>query len=489
LATKLKIKKTLRFELTIAFFISFIVSILFTVIFSIWFFQLFNVSPDYSVTFRHVNDRSLSLLNIFLSSSESLVGNHEKEEKITSYITKMEDSSKVSQLRFLILWENGESYLKSDNLTKAEEEDLKELVQGGVLLASKENEKNKHFSYHPVELLKNGQWSKAYILYSYELPPYSKHHILNFLSPTILTILAILISIFMVYILTRGKIKYIDYISQSLMKISKGDLKFRLKEKGHDEIANLAGNINHMAEQLEMMMEHERRSEKMKSELITNISHDLRTPLTSVIGYLRLLKDNKEITGTDTKHYIKVAYERSEKLKQLIDELFFYTKSVNGAIVLKKEFVSINEMLVQLVTEIDCIAKDYGISIQLKLNNDMLMAKVDTLQLSRVFENLIINSIKFSKRPGEVVIASERDGHDFVVNIMNTGNTISKEDLELIFEKYYRIRNADGTEEEGTGLGLAISKSIVLLHGGSIKAECKGNEVRFIVKIPINLES
>lgn len=451
-----------------------------------WTSRLVNIKPDFSWSLRTIDDKSFELLKDVLSKSDSLVGNYKNEEKIISTITEIENSLKPAHLHFLVVWDNGDSYLKSSNLTSADEEELKGLLKNGLLRTSEEDKKNKHFSYHPVRLLKNGYWSNAYILSSYELPQYSRYQLQNIFSPAIISIF---VCIFMSYLLTKGKIKYIDYISLSLVKISKGDLKFRLKKKGHDEIANLAGNINNMAEQLEKMMEQERKSERMKSELITSISHDLRTPLTSIIGYLQLLKDNKEIIGNDAKHYIKVAYDRSEKLKQLIDELFFYTKSVNGAIVLKKEFVSINEMIVQLTTEIDCIAKDYGVNIKLKLNNDRLMAKVDTLQISRVFENLIVNSIKFSKRPGEVVISSERDIHDIIVNIMNIGNSISKEDLELIFEKYYRISNGDTAEEEGTGLGLAISKSIVMLHGGSIKAECEGNEVKFIVRIPINKEN
>ena len=133
----------------------------------------------------------------------------------------------------------------------------------------------------------------------------------------------------------RRKVKYIKEIANGILEISKGNLDFQIAKKGQDELSLLADNINIMSEQLKTQIEEERKAETTKYELITNVSHDLKTPLTSIMGYLGLLKDEKYETHAQMKEYLDIVYGKSEKLKNLIEDLLEYTKFVNGAVQLK----------------------------------------------------------------------------------------------------------------------------------------------------------
>lgn len=263
---------------------------------------------------------------------------------------------------------------------------------------------------------------------------------------------------------------------------------FRIKQKGQDEIASLTEHINNMAEELMNKMEKERRLEKQKNELITNVSHDLRTPLTSIIGYLRLLRDGKFENKEKSNEYIKIAFSKSQQLENLIEDLFEYTKLSDGNMSLTQQDVCINKLLGQLIDEITPQAESHGLSIVKKFPDELLYAFVDSEQTVRLFDNLLMNAIKYSKDNGDIQVFLQRHEHYLEVSIANQSDEFTKEELENLFERFYKTDHSRSRVAEGSGLGLAIVKNIVELQGGEIKAEYENGVVQFIIWLPISPE-
>ena len=296
-------------------------------------------------------------------------------------------------------------------------------------------------------------------------------------------VLSVLVFIFIFIVITNRKIKYLDDIAKGVKNIAGGDLSYRIEEKGKDEISGLAVNINAMAEEIERRIESERAAEKTKGELITNVSHDLRTPLTSVMGYIGLIKDGKYEDEDMMKEYLNIAFSKSNQLKDLIEDLFEYTKLNNNGIVIEKERVNLVDFLSQIIEEYIPIFNENSLNVVNKFVNDKTEVEIDTGKLVRVFENLFSNAIKYSFKPGEVVVSSyENNGYANII-IRNRGEAISKEKMEKLFDRFYRVDEARNSEIKGSGLGLAISKNIIELHGGKIWGECVGNDISFFIKL------
>jgi signal transduction histidine kinase len=282
---------------------------------------------------------------------------------------------------------------------------------------------------------------------------------------------------------TNKKMKYVEEISSGLKEISKGDLSFRVDKKGKDELSTLASNINYMAEEIQIMIEKERRAEKAKNELITNVSHDLRTPLTSVMGYLGLIKDKKYESEEQMLEYLNIASSKAEKLKVLIEALFEYTKLTNDGIELKKQQVNINELIEQLVEELIPIFDENNIEIIKNIPSEKLYLNIDSDKMVRVFENILMNAVKYGYKPGQVTVNVYKQQSKLIISISNRGDHIEEEELEKLFDRFYRVDKARSTASGGSGLGLAIAKSIVELHHGSIWAKSEGNLTTFIVEL------
>lgn len=296
---------------------------------------------------------------------------------------------------------------------------------------------------------------------------------------------AVPVYILVFHLLTRKKIKYIKEITAGIQEISKGNMDFKVQEKGNDEFSILAKNINKMSIELKNKIEDERRAEKTKSELITNVSHDLKTPLTTIIGYLTLVKD-KNYDGEKTMDdYIERAYSKSLRLKKLIEDLFEYTKISNGVIRINKTNVNIVELMDQLLGEMSIIAKQNNLSFETNYSSPEIYVNVDSDLMARTFENILSNSIKYSYKElnSKVTISiAEREG-GITLTFENQGDTIPTEVLPLLFERFYRVDKSRNSKVSGSGLGLAIAKSIVELHGGTISAESEANRVKVIVEL------
>lgn len=221
-----------------------------------------------------------------------------------------------------------------------------------------------------------------------------------------------------------------------------------------------------------------------KNDLITYLAHDLKTPLTSVVGYLTLLDEVRDMPKMQREKYTHVALEKAERLEKLINEFFEITRYNLTHIVLEKEMINLYYMLVQLTDEFYPILKAHGNTIELKAD-ELLEVYADAEKLARVFNNILKNAVAYSYEETEILVTAERSDDGFIkICFMNKGRTIPAQKLHLIFDKFFRMDESRATNGGGAGLGLAIAKEIVRLHDGEIRAESADEITTFKIMLP-----
>lgn len=309
----------------------------------------------------------------------------------------------------------------------------------------------------------------------------------RFLYLLVLFAILIYIGIFLAYfhMFTRKTSDYLAEISGGIDEIAKGDFRKSVRVVGEDEIANIAEKINNMTREIQTLIENEREYEKEKSDLITNVAHDLRTPLTSVIGYLDLVKGKSELTNEDREKYVTIAYDKSKRLEKLINDLFEFTKVGAEKIQVNKMNLNFKKFMEQMVEEfypsfeeakLECIVQD-------ELTQGHLMADPDLL--ARGIANLFSNAVKYGKDGKVIRVCLKEDKENIYLSLTNFGEIISEEDLGHIFDKFFRVENSRSVETGGTGLGLAIAKKVILLHHGKISVSSDFKGTVFSISLPI----
>lgn len=289
--------------------------------------------------------------------------------------------------------------------------------------------------------------------------------------------------VFLVFKFTKRKIEYIEYLSYCLGEISKGDLAYEVEVVGKDELAKVARDITHMENEIKLQIEAQMRAEKVKNELITNVAHDLRTPLTSIIGYIGLVKEKRFETQEEEEKYLEIAYAKSEKLKALIEDLFEFTKLNNQAVALRKEAMSVTNLMNQLVEELMPLAEDKGITIDTHIEVKDTTIKADIQKITRVFENLIENAVKYSQEGETIYVEVREAGEEIFVVVKNRCVQMPQGDINRLFDRFYRADESRNSMAGGSGLGLAIAKNIVELHGGKIWASKVDDLISFSVRL------
>lgn len=300
---------------------------------------------------------------------------------------------------------------------------------------------------------------------------------------TISTIIGLILFIIFFFIYTKKSIYYLEEINKGLMRIAEGDLTTKIPIRTEDELGQLAKNINSMSKNLKKSIEKERNTDKAKNDLITNVSHDLRTPLTSIIGYLGLICNDKYKDELSLRYYIDIAYNKSLELKSLIDELFEFTKISYGGLKLNLERIDIGQLIEQLVEEFIPILKDCSMECRIIPYNEKLFIMADGNLLVRVFENLLSNAIRYGKEGKYIDIEITGDNNSIIINTINYGEEISKIDLPYIFERFYKTDKSRSKDSIGTGLGLAIAKNIIDLHKGDITVFSQNEKTEFRVRL------
>lgn len=288
--------------------------------------------------------------------------------------------------------------------------------------------------------------------------------------------------------LLEKSLRYISKISSAIQNISEGDLNTTVEVIGDDEFTAIAVNLNKMAGDIRRLMDKEREAEQTKNELITNVAHDLRTPLTSIIGYLELLSGKVELSPDMQKKYIDIAYAKSKRLEKLIEDLFGFTKMNCGRLAMHVTKVDVVKLLSQLLEEFYPSFADKNLSYELQSNVPMKVIMADGNLLARLFDNLINNAIKYGADGKRVLVRIHAEESLVTVAVTNYGYVIPAEELSLIFNKFYRVEQSRSTHTGGTGLGLAIAKNIVDMHGGSIQATSDLNGTVFTVKLKTDFD-
>lgn len=288
--------------------------------------------------------------------------------------------------------------------------------------------------------------------------------------------------------LQEKSMRYIERLSEAIQNISEGDLNTNIEVIGDDEFSTMAANLNKMVEDIRDLMDKERESERTKNELITNIAHDLRTPLTSIIGYLELLSGDVKIPKEMQEKYLQIAYVKAKRLEKLIEDLFGFTKLNYGKISMNVGTVDIIKLLGQLLDEFYPSFVDKNLTYELVSNVPAKVIAADGNLLARLFDNLINNAIKYGS-DGKRVLVQVFAGEEIVeVSVINYGYVIPKDELPLVFNKFYRVEQSRSTDTGGTGLGLAISKNIVDMHGGSISVTSDLSGTVFKVRLKVNFD-
>lgn len=260
-------------------------------------------------------------------------------------------------------------------------------------------------------------------------------------------------------------------IRAGIQEISVGNFESRITVKGNNEFAMIAEQVNHMTEQIQAILKEERQNEEVKNELITNVAHDLRTPLTSIIGYLYLLSHNNSLTAEQKEHYIGIAYNKSKRLEELIEDLFRFTKYNNEQMKLNIQKIDFVQLVEQMGEEFYPSMEQTGLAYHFHSNVKHAYIQADGNLLARAVANLMSNAVKYGKDGKEICVNLTLNQGKLELSIRNYGKVIPKEKLQHIFERFYRVEESRSEETGGSGLGLAIAQKIADMHHGSIHAE------------------
>lgn len=302
-----------------------------------------------------------------------------------------------------------------------------------------------------------------------------------------LTILALIVAGLVIFWrLRRRQRQYkLRQIINELHYIAEGHYGRRIRGNYPGDLGRIVDSIHEMVDSVVGAIEEERRVEQTKDELISNVSHDIRTPLTSILGYLALVNQGKYDSEQEAIKYVDVAYRKAKQMKVLVDDLFEYATVGRAEARLNLTTFDLVSMLEQLAVDFEIEARAKKIEISVHSSRNQLIMQGDAEKLARLFSNLITNAIKYGKQGRHIRIEIDRVYEGVKVYVKNDGVVMSKKAMEKVFDRFYREEKSRSNPEEGSGLGLAIVKSIAELHGGRIKAYVDHKWTVFDVKIPI----
>ncbi|MFO7274917.1 MAG: HAMP domain-containing sensor histidine kinase [Bacillota bacterium] len=322
------------------------------------------------------------------------------------------------------------------------------------------------------------------------LPPFRS--LLDFLADVfgvwpVVAVVTVGLTFFWYILLSQPMIRYIEAVMQAMNEVARGNYDVTLPARMPDELGQLGDNLVAMARQIKLSLMRERQANQARYELITAVSHDLRTPLTSVLGYLQLIDEDRYRDEVELRYYVDMAYEKAKQLKRLIDQLFEFTRTSHGGIVLRPVPINPAELLEQVAEEFVPALREAGMEYRLRLPDERVTLYADPDLLVRVLENLISNAIRYG-REGKVVeleLEARPAERAVLMRVANRGNPIPVHQLERIFDSFYRGEGSRSGRTGGAGLGLAIVKNIVTLHGGTVRAISETERTVFEVRLPL----
>ncbi|WP_243002633.1 sensor histidine kinase [Lachnotalea glycerini] len=289
------------------------------------------------------------------------------------------------------------------------------------------------------------------------------------------------------FIMIGDLLQYVKEISNSIQEIAEGNLGILIDVKDDDEFSQLADNINKMTEEVLVIMDRERETERSKNELITSVAHDLRTPLTSITGYLELIRSNRTLNDETRDKYLEIVYNKSKRLEHLIYDLFDFTKLNHGRINLKPGTINIVKLLEQLLDEFYPSFQSNHLEYEYQTSKKDICIEADGDLIARLFDNLINNAIKYGADGKLIKVCISEVPGMVKIDVINYGKVIPNQELNNIFKKFYRVEQSRSENTGGTGLGLAIAKNVVDMHNGTIEVTSSLKGTSFTVCLPYSL--
>lgn len=286
-------------------------------------------------------------------------------------------------------------------------------------------------------------------------------------------------------LLRRYHLYQLDHIIGELHYIAQGHLDHRILFRVNGNQQHVITSVNALVDTITQAMQEERASEKSKDELITNVSHDLRTPLTSIIGYLGLIEDHQYQSEEDIVKYSHIAYDKAKQMKNLVEDLFEYTKVQQHGAPVNLMTVDLGQLLEQVGASFELEADKKGIAINVSCEPTPLSITADPEKLGRLFSNLVANALKYGHGASYIHLTAKQLGEKVVITVADDGEKIPAESVKHLFERFYRVESSRNKATGGTGLGLAIVQSIVELHHGSVTARSDDQETAFVVTLPV----
>ncbi|OXM14961.1 sensor histidine kinase [Paenibacillus herberti] len=340
---------------------------------------------------------------------------------------------------------------------------------------------------------------------SFPLTPLLRFVIKYVGSGPVMVVIGALLFAGLFYWMSLRFLKRFDAITDGLKQIADGNLSHRIEDKSSDELGAVSRTINDMASQLQLAQQEERAAVQAKNDLITGVSHDLRTPLTSVLGFLEYIQKDRYRDELELRQYVDIAYDKSLVLRKLIDDLFEYTRVTGGGMPLQLERLDLNPFLRQLGDEFHPLLEEAGMKCTVHPSPSQLLVDADPELLLRVFENLMTNAIRYGAsgglmdiylRESDASADSREEAADEPLSeseqavwaeivFRNYGEPIPVNHLPHLFERFYRVDASRSRQTGGSGLGLAIVKSILDLHNGIIEANSSKRKTEFIVRLPL----
>ncbi|HIU34438.1 MAG TPA: HAMP domain-containing protein [Candidatus Pullichristensenella excrementigallinarum] len=291
----------------------------------------------------------------------------------------------------------------------------------------------------------------------------------------LVAVAVLLMSMFVVRTITRP----IGELNEGIARMSRGDLSSRVKVRGKNEFAQLASAFNSMSEKLESL-------DKSRNQFVSNASHELKTPLSTMKILLETLIYQEDFDPAMQKEFLTDINNEIDRLNCIVSDLLTLVHIDSGGVRLNPQEIRLRDVVMEQVKRLSPLARERGIELECDMRDPCEIIG-DSVKLAQVIYNVIDNAIKYTPRGGEVWVEVFRSGKKAVARIRDTGIGIPEEDVPHIFDRFYRVDKARSRETGGTGLGLSIVKQIVLLHEGDIRCESKENEgSTFIIELPIN---
>ncbi len=359
---------------------------------------------------------------------------------------------------------------------------------GNYTLGDDPKDLNKQTIFSAAEFTMEGREGYIYIILAGEDFLATRSDLMNSyfmrlgLGGSILTLIfATLLGILAIWYLTRS-LRQIIYAAK---RFQQGDLHYRIENAENTDLSNVATTYNNMADTILSDIEKMKSVEQLRRELIANISHDLRTPLSIVQGYIETLHmKDAELSPKEREDYLNTISKSSERLSKLVSQLFEYSKLEANQIEPEKEPFLISELANDIHRNYSLLAEKKNIDLKLSMSENIPLVFADISLVERAIQNLMDNALKFTPEGGEVIVKIESEDDHVEVTIQDSGPGIKQENQALIFERYRQTKT--GEQKEGSGLGLAIVKKIMEIHDSRIRVFSRPNEgTAFSFSLPV----